>query len=438
MLEFYNHKLETFLIKHSPPLVRAAKIKEVTTKPIPIKAALMKCDFIEFNSEQRISWLVYDIDNPPEYVVDVFQFANYVQYYLLLPRPTYVCKTHKGFHVAYLLKYGVLATQTDAMRRMAFVHAALSKLLNADPNASRTRGIWRNPIRHEHTFCDRSYLLDELVENHGELVNPGSPENVLSAMRSLQLHTPVASDTKKSLATTNTMNVKIFLAKLLRAMQSARAPEPIVPTGYRKSVLFQAAMLRAKKYDATQSLLLEYLDKSNLYLDAPLPQNEIDNILKSVWKYKEHNSIFVKNPLYNTREKRMNLKEELPLHVKQRKAAGFANRVRVEKSKTGIEIAVKTLYKQKRKITLSSLSNAANLSRQTVAKYQDVIERTLLCVSKAKLRDFFLSLRFLKPVNYALICFTAANPKTGASPFPIWSPPMTNPPSRLLDLLDSG
>jgi len=411
--------LETALLHNAPIFLRAAQRKAVTSKPIRTKVALCRYSFIEFNSPERISWLVYDIDIPPNDIRELEQYAGYIEHYLLLPKPTYICKTTKGFHVAYALSYGVLAEQTSANQRLAYVHAALSKLLGSDPNAARMRGIWRNPLKHEHIYNPNSYTLDELVAEHGELVNPKSTKNVLDTIRAFAQG--VTANATKSLAEENTGKIKFYLARLLRAL--AQESGPVVPNGFRKSVLFQGAMLFAKNHGVSYGQLEEYLDTLNKYTQEPLPPSELDNIAKSVWKYKQANSIFVKNPLKDEAQRRMNLKESLPLHVKQRKGAGYTNKVRIEKTKTRLEIALKTLQNKKMTISMSSLAKEANLTRQTVAKHQDVIERTLLCTSKTHLRDFFLSLRFYKPVNYGLICFTLAQ-NLGGSQFPFESLPL--------------
>jgi hypothetical protein len=400
MSNAFNYQLETLLIKNSPTLIRGGNVKNVTTKKtIPTQFALKKYKFVHFNSQERISWIIIDVDHT-RYAKNMNELEFYIKVYLKIAEPTFITKTDKGFQIGYLLRYPILKEQTQAMYKLRFIKAALSRLFDADPNGTnRNLGIWRNPLKHIHKFVDKDYTLDEIMNSeHKELYDRSSNENVYKQL----ISTTSNKEFQKSLTLETANNIKIHLLSLLKA-HKAKADIQILHNGWRKATIFQAAMLYAK-HRSNLSKLRSYVLQLNKYCVEPLKLNELEDILKSVTKYKQQNSIFVTNPLEKQQGK-MNLNENLPLHVKQKKGAKYTNNFRIEKAKLGIELAVKALYKRNEQITNSKIAREANITRQTVAKYSDVVERVTLCIDKQKLRDFFLKLKFNSCVNNGIICF---------------------------------
>lgn len=115
----YKSEEEQFLellIKNLPNMIKGGNEKELSNiNEYEAFNALEKCKFINFNSNERVSFLIFDIDgfnniNAIEYFKNIDNFLDYIIENIGL-EPTYILETSKGFHFAFHLKNHVYIAQ---------------------------------------------------------------------------------------------------------------------------------------------------------------------------------------------------------------------------------------------------------------------------------------------------------------------------------------
>ena len=147
-------ELREVLIKNLPAKIKAGNEKETANiNELKTIEALRTCKFINFNSKERTSFMVFDIDTmenitAKEYFKDIKGFYTYIMEKIELA-PTYILETEKGFHFAYHLKNHIFAHQPKALNYLNLIKRGITKVLTCDERAShRLNGVWRNPLLH--------------------------------------------------------------------------------------------------------------------------------------------------------------------------------------------------------------------------------------------------------------------------------------------------
>lgn len=147
-------ELREVLIKNLPPRIKAGNEKETANiNELKTIEALKTCKFINFNSKERTSFMVFDIDTfenmtAKQYFKDIKGFYTYIMEKIELA-PTYILETEKGFHFAYHLKNHIFAHQPKALNYLNLIKRGITKVLTCDERAShRLNGVWRNPLLH--------------------------------------------------------------------------------------------------------------------------------------------------------------------------------------------------------------------------------------------------------------------------------------------------
>lgn len=249
--------LKELLIKNLPPKINASNEKAAFKSALMDSVIGLNYDFISFNSPDKISLLMFDIDykdnmTAREYFGSIDNLLGYILDFIGL-EPSYICETAKGYQFAYHLKNWIFTKQAKPHQYLKAIKNSIIDGLGCDSVASsRNYGIFRNPLKH--TFYFSGCINYELSDFKHLLASRASSARVTSSV-------PAIVD-----------NIAI---------------------GNRNNKLFEAGMRWAKnQYNITAYDISIYLQTINqTFTDCPLPTNEIDSIACSVFKYWQNDTI---------------------------------------------------------------------------------------------------------------------------------------------------
>lgn len=355
------------LIKNLPTIIKGGNEKELSNIHVyETYKALEKCKYINFNSNERVSFLVFDIDSfkdvtALEYFKNIDKFLDYIMENIGL-EPTYILETSKGFHFAYHLKNHVYIAQKKALEYATNIKKAITVKLKCDIKAShRLSGVWRNPLLHNYYY---SHCINYELSDF---------KNILI-------------ENKNLINTNRTKRVKI----------------DEINEGNRNNSLFEAGMRYAKnKNELTVNDILFYLLNINQQILKPLPSSELSTIADSIFKYWSNNSITYGSIIYDENinvgvmefEKMKNLSYEDYLKETKRRQSLSAKRTNeIVKNRKELMLNAKQIYLQNqqeinlskikkatfkleeegKKITVASVSKVCGLDRRTVKRYLKV------------------------------------------------------------------
>lgn len=134
-----------------------------------------------YRRDQRLTealrWLngyVFDLDITGESVLDLFDRAARAG----LPRPTAVIRTPRGYHMAYIFKEPVRATER-AIRLYSAIMGHMAIDLGADPAAVGANRIFRTPTVDNLVYFNETSRYDfDLFKSWRELNHPFNPEGM--------------------------------------------------------------------------------------------------------------------------------------------------------------------------------------------------------------------------------------------------------------------
>ena len=364
-----DEQLKELLLKNLPKKIKSGNEKHLSNiYQYRTIEALNKYKFINFNTKDRISFLVFDIDKyedktAKEYFKNIYNFLDFITDNIGL-EPSYILETNKGFHFAYHLKNHVFTHQRKPLKYVMDIKVAITRLLKCDEMAShRLYGVWRNPLLHNFYFSQKiNYELDDFKQYipKGEFTN-----------------TPLR------------LKVKVDENELIE--------------GQRNKTLFKYAMKYAKgKTTLTKDDILNFLININNSKNVELGNTELIQISNSVFKYwqngkilygtiKDENVKIVNNGVMEF-EKMKNLSyDEYLEETKQRqqKAANrtlklrdkeknkkqlleakqdYISKLQAEKETLVIN-AILQLEEQNLKVNIASISKVAKIDRRTAKKY---------------------------------------------------------------------
>jgi len=364
-------ELKELLIKNLPVTMKAGNDKFYSNiRVYKTVTALLKCRFINFNSSHRVSFMVFDIDHYGEMrAIDHFKEIDALSDYIVEKiglEPTYILKTEKGFHFAYHLKNHVYMHQPKAVEYLRNIKIAITKLLGCDINGShRLRGVWRNPLLHEHSYSEQiNYELSDF----------------------------------KSLLPERRASFK----KIRKTKVSIDDSQLVM--GNRNNYLFICAMRFAKGFtilDAND--ILDYLIDTNARCETPLELDELQGISASVHIYWSNNTIrfgrlateqktinegimefpkmanlsFEEYEAETKRRQKLSAQRTNEMRDQEKASAQLseARRISVLKRQADnqkkVREAVGFLEEQGMKVSISSISRKANINMRTVAKYYE-------------------------------------------------------------------
>lgn len=153
--------LKELLIKNLPSQIKGGNEKE-TANIVKLNSniALESFKFINFNSEEQISILVFDMDKYGDktalsHFKDIDGFLYYIVEIIGL-EPTYICQTQKGFQFGYHLKNHIFTHQKNVVKYARAIKQTITKKALLDAKASnRLYGVWRNPLKHKFYYSEQ-------------------------------------------------------------------------------------------------------------------------------------------------------------------------------------------------------------------------------------------------------------------------------------------
>ncbi|MGE4418782.1 MAG: primase alpha helix C-terminal domain-containing protein [Sulfurimonas sp.] len=356
------------LLRSLPTKIKAGNEKHLSNiRAYPTVVALKTCKFINFNSKDRISMMIFDIDEfGGKTALNYFKNIRGLLEYIVEKigcEPTYILETQKGFHFAYHLKNHVFTHQSKALTYLQNIKKAMGELLGCDPIASnRLSGVWRNPLLHEMYFSEQiNYELADF----------------------------------KTFLPPQQRNRKNSSSKI-------KVDETQLTEGNRNAYLFECAMRHAKRFSSlsTEDILI-FLQETNRRCEVPLTSQELPSIARSVYKYWSHGKIrfgdIVKNNInegvmefekmanlsfdeYQAETKRrqklsalrtneLKNKDNIDGQLAQAREASSIKREAAAKRK--IQKAIDFLNQESIKVTITSISKITELDRRTVKKYYE-------------------------------------------------------------------
>lgn len=351
------------LLRSLPPLVDGGNEKHSVhfqqNQNLKTRYALARRTFIAFNSEQRISLMIFDIDHiAGRNAVDIFDINEMVHfiYGVIGMLPTYVCQTTKGYQFGFHLKNHIFTHQQKAVEYIRAIKISVTKALGCDIAGShRLTGVWRNPLRHRFWYSqEQDYELKQfshLLEKKQKQKRIEKPVNVIES-------------------SSNSNWAKIPVTALI--------------DGQRHSKLFLMAVTFAYNAEALlYEQLLGYLKSQNSYASPPLAEKEIIAMAKNVHNKKMDGILYLSKRYAKDvnigvmefeKMKGLTLEEyEAETKRRQSESAKRTNQLRAEKNMLNIiekiKNAIDTLTNNQKKITLLGLTQATGLSRNTVKRY---------------------------------------------------------------------
>jgi hypothetical protein len=283
--QYLRQKFKENFIKNLPKYIRAFKTKGKFNrkKRIYVETAVENYKFIEYNKEV-CAFLIVDIDHRKKEVWEIFEILR--ERNIL---PSFFIYTSRGYQIGWELEHPFVLNEkyqkeTDK-RNEKYAKLILKKLtylLDGDFNAVRLKGIWRNPLKNKsRVYPSKRYLLNEL-DIFVEFID--QKEEIKT--QELYFHT-------------DGNNIKNKVAQILLDRTNIKN----VRIGERNSVLWYTGMFLTKEIIKTSSSKKEIMKKFtfvkkslfelNKNLQNPLAKKEVKNIVKSITKYLNTNSIYV-------------------------------------------------------------------------------------------------------------------------------------------------
>lgn len=362
-----KEELKEVLIKNLPNKIKAGNDKKKSNVlEYQTVIALEKCKFININTKERISFLVFDIDKfedktAKEYFKNIDGLYDFISEKIGL-EPTYILETQKGFHFAYHLKNHIYTNQLKAFNYVIAIKQTITEILGCDTIAShKLYGVWRNPLLHN---CYYSKQINYELKDFKSLL-------------------PKRDFTKSK----RKLTIKI--------------KEEDLEVGNRNLTFFKYALKFAYNQNSlTVNDIFDFLENINSSKNVNLENKELLTISNSVFKRWQNGTIEIKyikdiksiNEGIMEFEKMKNLsKEDYDLETKSRQKLSALRTVSIrdkeknknqlleakqnyiiklqQKKELEVQNAIIELQNQNLKVSASSISRLTGIDRKTVKKY---------------------------------------------------------------------
>lgn len=362
-----KEELKEVLIKNLPNRIKGGNNKKKSNVlEYQTVIALEKCKFINFNTKERISFLVFDIDKiedktAKEYFKDINGLYDFISEKIGL-EPSYILETVKGFHFAYHLKNHVYNNKKKSLNYVIAIKQTITEILGCDTIAShKLYGVWRNPLLHPYYYSKQiNYELSDF----------------------------------KSL-----LPKRVFTKS--RRKISIKIKDEDLEVGKRNLTFFKYALLFAYNQNSlTANDIFDFLENINNSKNVGLDNKELLSISTSVFKRWQNGTIEIKylKEKKDINEGAMNFpkmknlsKEDYDLETKSRqKISAYrtvcirdkeknknqlleAKKIHIiklqEKKQLKVQDAIIELQNQGLKVSVSAISRLTGIDRKTVKKY---------------------------------------------------------------------
>jgi hypothetical protein len=190
MVRTDERDLFPLLLKNLPSKIHCSHNKSgaYSKAPMETHVALKNNQFIEFNSKERTTIVVFDKDTHAgktarEYFGDLSIFQEWLLEMIDIP-PSYICETTKGFQFGFVIK-GFLNVQSgynpknSPQQFLSDIKSRYITYLDLDKIASsKNNGIFRNPLLHKYIACTN--VIYDLKDLKGALPLEGFENEMVS------------------------------------------------------------------------------------------------------------------------------------------------------------------------------------------------------------------------------------------------------------------
>ena len=348
----YYHKEFIELFKNGLPNYFDAVNKKDAKKRIVEKNKGILRNFIFYNSKV-IKFIIVDIDNKNEFE-NKFELLEYLKDFNLVP--SWILDTKKGYHIGYILKNAVPYENKKAVEFAKDTLKKLSLFLGGDKNALRLRGRFRNPLMHDTFYTLNTYDLIDIIDN--------IPETILENIK--------IEHNKNKKFHKNIYSLKQLIFEVINDITKIKN----VKKGFRNSFLWYTGMIIAKNFQHLSipekikefEKIKEKIHFYNNNMEFPLENEEVETIIKSIYKYYMKGKIMVGLGGYNTWTKEMK-NIYMKNYLKNKGIIKHSNEERKEINKNKVLQAVYKLRGEKEKLSVRKIASVCGLGKTTVAKY---------------------------------------------------------------------
>ena len=348
----YYHKEFIELFKNGLPNYFDAVNKKDAKKRIVEKNKGILRNFIFYNSKV-IKFIIVDIDNKNEFE-NKFELLEYLKDFNLVP--SWILDTNKGYHVGYILKNAIPYENKKAVEFAKDTLKKLSLFLGGDKNALRLRGRFRNPLMHDTFYTLNTYDLIDIIDN--------IPETILENIK--------IEHNKNKKFHKNIYSLKQLIFEVINDITKIKN----VKKGFRNSFLWYTGMIIAKNFQHLSipekikefEKIKEKIHFYNNNMEFPLENEEVETIIKSIYKYYMKGKIMVGLGGYNTWTKEMK-NIYIKNYLKNKGIIKHSNEERKEINKNKVLQAVYKLRGEKEKLSVRKIASVCGLGKTTVAKY---------------------------------------------------------------------
>ena len=336
-----------------------------SSKRIDSHISLRKHNFIEYNSRNSVSLIMLDFDkfSSERTMREQFHSPQHFWDYFLsdyLDSCNFITMTDKGFQVIITFEHRLNRKYKKSWYLYQKVkEGMLRDIPFIDKIASgRTYGLMRNPFKHQYI------VIAEHALNLQDFEEFGRPK----ALPPIQ-HRKVDKFVQRS-------EVKEMMARILNE------DDVSVPQGMRKTVLFQLGMIHAKHSDNH----FRYINRINdEYLEIPLEDEELEDIVRSIEKYKAERKLLIRDPRSvgksKDARKRQNKKAYKKRRVGRRTQAALLKSIAKKKLKRTKKRIVKYINLKDTswlrfkdgKFNLSAIARATGLNIKTIRRWMEVL-----------------------------------------------------------------
>ena len=261
----------------------------------------------------------------------------------LLPQPSIVVETSKGFHIHYVLTYPISYKKPHLIRWASYIREQLSAVVGGDVHANGLKRVFRNPLKHTTTYNEATYTLSDF--------NVPFP--------------------KKEYASKGNKPVK-------------SVDFSCVKRGSRHMTMFDHLRATAYKYSTSGDLVsvLDFVaEEANSKLEEPLSTQELKNIVGSICR-------FMKNIYVGSSESKAEYNRGL---AKAKHDATF----------TKILVALKGIsFKQVYTMSARAIAKISTVSNSTVSLHLTKIKDKLRQIT---LSNIALSYEVYKTLTYFIL-----------------------------------
>ena len=355
--------LETMLIINLPNEIRAGREKAVkTTLKTPTKRALNKFNFINFNTQNKITVSILDFDwfdkknkrtIKDQYpTIEIFK-EFYLEEYDLEFRINVIVETDKGYQCLIFWENQIIRGSKAFKKLEHFKNGICETLENIDIGASkRNYGIYRNPLKFNHLVID---LIPKRLNEF---------EDFCYIKKEIEIEiTEIKKSPEKSLDLKQSENVKNVLSMVLENQIIQ------IGKGLRKSVIFQFAMIKARseKHNNFKNLYNIVDTVNDKYCYPPLSINDIKEVCKSAINYTLQGKNLVKNPINGNWYTKQNKEQVMATRLENIEKI---HKNRVEETEKKIVAAINYLKELDKKITAKNIMEITKISKNTMTVYK--------------------------------------------------------------------